>query len=332
MGLNFIGVTDHSYDIDDEPDNYLKNDPDLKKWKDLLKETAEINSDPDPAQAEIIPGQEITVRNCRGKNIHFLLFGGDKFFPGSGDSAEKWFRTRSEHSIREIIAAKPPGSLVVAAHPFEPVPLLQKILLGRDVWHDEDFSGEIRHAQIANGLDYVNVEKSILLWRSLLQKGKFINLAAGTDAHGNFNRYRQVYLPMWSLLENHKHTLGRHFTGVLTSENSDILSDLAKGAAYISDGPGIDLTVDGVKPGGSSQAGELKVNLLAVSGRETGVLKKISLIYSAGAGEWKEKIIEAKGKFELNLEIKLDVGKGFIYASALTSKGKFCFTSAVKLQ
>ena len=332
MGLDFVGVTDHSYDIDDEPDNYLKNDPDLHKWNSLLKETTEINSNLDPSHAEIILGQEITVRNSRNRNVHFLLFGGDKFFPGSGDSAEKWFRTRSEHSIKEIIEMKQQGSLAIAAHPFEHVPFLQKILLGRDVWYDEDFTGTLKHAQIANGVDYASVSKSILRWRKLLRQGKFISLIAGTDAHGNFNRYRQVYLPMWSLAEHEMHTLGKHFTGVFTFKNSDTLSALTNGATYISDGPGIDLTVNEVKPGGIAEAGELNVRLHILSTQETGALKKVNLIYTHGAGVWQEKNIETKEKYELITEMKIDVGKGFIYASALTSKGKFCFTSAVQLQ
>ncbi len=43
MGIDFFAVTDHSYDLDDLPDNYLQNDPLLSKWVNMLESTAALN-------------------------------------------------------------------------------------------------------------------------------------------------------------------------------------------------------------------------------------------------------------------------------------------------
>lgn len=42
LGLDFLAVTDHSYDLDDMPDNYLRNDPELTKWRAFWREMDEI--------------------------------------------------------------------------------------------------------------------------------------------------------------------------------------------------------------------------------------------------------------------------------------------------
>ena len=331
MGFDFAGITDHSYDIDDEPGNYLKNDPDLKKWKRLLRETEEINASLDNDHAELILGQEITVRNSRDKNVHLLLFGGKKFFPGSGDSAEKWFRTRSEHSIEEILASRPLNSFAAAAHPFEPVPILQKLFFGRDVWRNDDFHDSLKHAQIANGDYHSNVKVSIHRWQKLLSEGKHTALLAGTDSHGNFNRYRQVYLPMLSLVEHELHTFGRHFTGVLCPKDSDTLSNLNSGCTYISDGPGIALTVDEARPGMTVEPGKRKIHLNVISSAECGGIKNVELIFINRAGEWISKEIDQPASCNFSADTSIDLSEGFIFASALTDKGRFCFTSAVRV-
>jgi hypothetical protein len=41
-GLKFLAVTDHSYDLDDETDNYLKNDSGLTKWSQFHSEIQKL--------------------------------------------------------------------------------------------------------------------------------------------------------------------------------------------------------------------------------------------------------------------------------------------------
>ncbi|MBI3787934.1 MAG: hypothetical protein HY276_06715, partial [Ignavibacteriales bacterium] len=120
MGLSFFCVTDHSYDLDDRVDNYLMNDPAIPKWNSLQREVSELNYQ--DSSFVIVRGEEITCRNGNEKNVHLLLYGSKQFFPGSGDGAEKWLRTRSEHAASEILKTKENTSVAYAAHPKEPVP------------------------------------------------------------------------------------------------------------------------------------------------------------------------------------------------------------------
>ena len=127
MGLNFYCATDHSYDLDDFEDNYLKNDPDLLKWRQFHQAVDELNQAQDLFL--IIPGEEVTVRNTRDKNVHLLVYNSKKFFPGSGDSGEKWLKTRSELSLEDVMAQLEDRALLFAAHPAESPPFLQRIFI-----------------------------------------------------------------------------------------------------------------------------------------------------------------------------------------------------------
>jgi len=43
MGLHFIAVTDHSYDLEDLYQNHREKDTRLSKWKDLQKSIDRMN-------------------------------------------------------------------------------------------------------------------------------------------------------------------------------------------------------------------------------------------------------------------------------------------------
>lgn len=333
MGLDFAGVTDHSYDLDDDPEDYLAFDPNLTKWRDFLTEVGEINADSAGKYAHIIPGQEITARNTRRRNVHLLLFGGDRLFRGSGDSAEKWFKTASEHSIEEILSTRHQDTIAAAAHPWEKVRLLQRLLLRRGNWTGEDFLPGIAAAQLANGREYRGIENGLKRWRALLRQGRRLSLWAGNDAHGNFNRYRQVKLPMWNLWEHQMHTLGAHRTGIYSPEGIHRLWDgLKSGATYITDGPGLDLNVNGVKPGGTTEGGLCRIEIGAITSEEFAPFKQIELIAGEINGSINRIQLEVDDSPRQNFDLKLDLRPGFIHAAARTLKGNFSATSAVYIK
>ncbi|HXK48935.1 MAG TPA: CehA/McbA family metallohydrolase [Clostridiales bacterium] len=241
LGLDFFALTDHSYDLDDEPDDYLKNDPELKKFSEMKTACGELSDD----QVTVIPGEEVTVRNAKNRNVHILAYDAP-FFHGSGDSAEKWFSTRSENSIGDVVSGAGEGSLVIAAHPFTKVPWLEYLFVRRGKWSIEDITGnDITHIQILNGDFDEDFFKSIAAWVGLLLKGHRIFITAGNDAHGNFNIFRQVKIPMFSLISAHKQLFGKCRTVVFSESGSqeDIINSVKKGAVYITDGPHILFTV-----------------------------------------------------------------------------------------
>ena len=333
MGLDFACVTDHSYDLDDVPGDPLAKDPELRKWSSFLKEAAEISNAGDESLAHIVHGQEVTVTNSAGRNVHLLLFGGDRFFPGSGDSAEKWFKTETEYSIEDLVSAMSGENIAGAAHPWDPVRLLQKLFLKRGLWEESDFIEGISGAQIANGTDFRQaLSGGIPRWREMLKLGRRTALWAGNDSHGNFNIFRQVKLPMWKLWQNYDHILGAQWTGVHSPDGvAGLFEGLRRGGTYITNGPGIEIRVNGNRMGETVASGERRVIVDAVSSEEFGRLKSVSLFTLEGE-EFRERQFSASALRYTSREIRLDLNPGFAYAAAETEKGFQCATSAVFLR
>lgn len=239
MGHSFFCVTDHSYDLDDRLDNYLVNDPTLPKWKVFQDEVNSLNNH--QRDFAIVRGEEITCRNHREDNVHLVLLGNRRFFPGSGDSAERWLRTRSEMSIQEVLTQFEDGCVPIGAHPCEPVPMLQQLLLGRGQWSIDDLQHErLVGLQFANGAHDTGFREGLAMWIRLLLRGRRLFVYAGNDAHGNFNRFRQLKIPFVALQERDKQLFGKFRTGVFLNEpisERAILNALSLGRCIITDGP-----------------------------------------------------------------------------------------------
>ncbi|MBU1651035.1 hypothetical protein KKA00_02350, partial [bacterium] len=98
LGLSFTLPGDHSYDLDDLPGSFHHNDPDLQRFHMRNAEIDRYNHE-QSGQFCILPGYELTVGNAQGRNVHLLLANQKSFLPGSGDSAEAFFRNRPELRI-----------------------------------------------------------------------------------------------------------------------------------------------------------------------------------------------------------------------------------------
>jgi hypothetical protein len=246
LGLDFFCATDHSYDLDDYRDNYLQNDPDLSKWNDFKNEVKELNQDED--EILIIPGEEVTVRNKDDKNVHLLIYNSNKFFPGSGDSGERWFSNYSELSISQVLSDISRSSLAVSAHPSDKPPFLQKFLINRGSWQSKDcVEAGLHGLQFINGGDNTFLINGKNLWIEQLLADKRLTGIAGNDAHGNFSRFRQIGFPFFTMRENSKHLFGKWFTGIYVINNtlsiSSVLDALKSGNCYMTNGPALFLQV-----------------------------------------------------------------------------------------
>ena len=244
MGFDFYCATDHSYDLDDQPDNYLAQDPELRKWKLFWQEVEEFNHK--DRNFLIIPGEEVTLFNRRGSNIHCLVYNSRKFYPGSGDGAENWFHTKSELSVDQLLAQVDHDTLVFSAHPSDKPPLLQRIFINRGFWEELDCDSER-----LDGLQFINdgppssMIKGKNLWLTLLLSGKKLLALAGNDAHGNFNRFRQIGFPFFTMRENKYHLFGKWRTGVYLPEGfslNGILEAFRQGNCFMTNGPALRFT------------------------------------------------------------------------------------------
>ncbi|MCG3153621.1 MAG: hypothetical protein DKINENOH_00211 [bacterium] len=314
MGLSFCAATDHSYDLDDFPDDYLHNDPELRKWRRLQEEIHALNAG--ASGFVIIPGEEVSCGNAAGRNVHFLILNHSRFIRGSGDSAERWLRTRPDHTIAEVLAQLESGALAFAAHPAVPPPLLERVLLGRGHWADADLA----HARL-NGLQFWNggrlwEEQGMQQWRKLLLAGRRVYTIAGSDAHGNFNRFRQISFPFVKMVEHHRHLFGSARTAALLEgglQLDSLLAALRHGRACITTGPLLDVRVTHAmgkqaRLGDCISAESGTIQITAVSTEEFGGLAQVR-IWRGDPARRKEEIIHeaqpAARAFHYQAEIAL---------------------------
>ncbi|HTY36553.1 MAG TPA: hypothetical protein VMH23_05550, partial [Bacteroidota bacterium] len=178
MGLSYFCVTDHSYDLDDSEESYLRNDPSLPKWNHLQHAVDEANRS--SAGFVVIRGEEVSCTNSIGETVHLLLYGLKKFFHGSGDGAERVGHTQCEHSVVDVLSHREDDVPSFAAHALEPVPFLQRLILHRGSWHLDDLLEEgLTGLQIINGKLDEGFHEGYRTWISLLLRGKRAIALAG---------------------------------------------------------------------------------------------------------------------------------------------------------
>ncbi len=285
-GLKFIAITDHSYDLDDESGSWKKTDPDLKRWKASRQEITHLNAEPDKT-CLLIPAEEVTLHNHRGRNIHALVLNHPEFLPGQGDSAERPFDFSCRYTTRSLPKVLSKAALCIAAHPRIPVPFFEWLLIKRGQWHREDMD-EVG-LQLLNGRVDRGFWLGVKFWVRRLLEGQKRYIYAGNDAHGNFNYFRQIKTPMLILHEKREQLLGVCRTGVFSIGQMDIdslLTALKKGQCIISNGPYLNLTVEfageGAGIGGSlllDQSGQVvRLQIAAKSSVEFGFFTKMKVI------------------------------------------------------
>ncbi|MCD4827883.1 MAG: CehA/McbA family metallohydrolase [Candidatus Cloacimonetes bacterium] len=231
LGLRWFFVTDHSYDLDDAPGNPLRQDPAHPKWGAMMAACRAA----DTPDVRVLWGEEISVGNSRGQNVHLLAINDPRFHLGSGDSAERWFRNRPELHLSDI--ARHEGSLLIPAHPFDPVPPLQRLTLRRGQWADDDFqSVETQWLQAINGGGTDSVRRNLDAWRETLLAGRRRLIVAGNDAHGNFGCMRQIAQPMLRLFRSREQIFGDWFTAFRHTANEPV-AGLEGREIIVSNGP-----------------------------------------------------------------------------------------------
>jgi len=317
LGLDFIAATDHSYDLDDELENYLENDPDLKKWKKSRDQIADMNLS---NNLTIIPGEEISVANTRGDTVHFLHFNDPVYFPGSGDSGEDWPKVKSQISIDDVLDQRSPHTVSVAAHTVYKFPWFQRVLLKRGHWESQDHENpKLDGVQILCGTPaYSAFHDSRQHWIEALLKGYKLGVYGGSDGHGNFNRNWHIKMPMWSMGTHEDQIFAQSRTIVrsTSTKTAHLVEAMKQRRTALSTGPMGDLTIkshgktygigDTLKTDKHTIA---TVSAHGVSSEEFGSLMDVS-IYSGNIESQEETLLfhdsELSSGFEIDQEYSVD--------------------------
>lgn len=282
VGLSFFAVTDHSFDLDNDPTDPTRNDPDLRKWRLFLEDCAAV----DGKDVTVLPGIEVSAGNAKGRNVHLLILNPERFYHGQGDSGEVWFKNKPDDSVAEILKRLDPAELPIAAHPFNKIPLAQKCLLRRGTWGSDDVRQDnLAGLQIFNGDVDKDLKKSLKKWVALLLRGEKKFIYAGNDAHGNFNRQIRVKIPFFWLKDESSQIFGFMKTGIPSSERLDgktLVAQLRRGRCFVTTGPSIVYHLydaDGTYlPGDEARGTDLRVFLEIKSIREFGKITSVSII------------------------------------------------------
>ncbi len=339
MGLNWIAATDHSYDLGNRMNDYTISDPYFIKWR-VMRKVSDLLMD----SFTIIPGEEVTCRTKNGRNCHMLALNSERFIKGTGDSGGNGLKAVTEHSIGEAAAMCTEWrGISCAAHPLEPVPLLERVILKRGVWSEQDMKTPgISGLQIHNGLRDKGFKEGYRMWIQLLLQGYRIFAFGGSDAHGDMNRRRSVGIPLICLDESLNHTVGCVRTVVYARSNKrdDLCTALSEGRALVTEGPFIDLTVSArgmtERPGGTITGTDMKIRAEFKSSTEFGALRS-GRIYAGVTGEPFERTLrsldglspEYEHLFEADCKINDII---YIRAECETDSGKLCFTNPVWIE
>ena len=325
LGVDFFCNTDHSYDLDDKIGSWTETDPDLIKWNKSRDEIKNINNDP-AYTSLIIPSEELSLHNYKGKNIHALILNNNIFLPGEGDGAEKPFNFKSTYNTNTVFEKIEKNALCIPAHPFNRVPSLQQFFFKRGVWENKDInSNKIPGFQILNGEYDSNFINSMNIWINLLLKGVKKYIYAGNDAHGNFNIYRQIKTPMLTLSEKKAQMFGYYRTGVF-SENlniNSIIKSMKSGSCFITNGPYLKFSTS-IKSkqymsGSVIRNNTAEIHLHAISSPEFGLIKKIIIIKGI-IGEAHEEVclvIKPNNKYECKLDYNIFIENKCYYRTRI---------------
>lgn len=347
LGLKFFAVTDHSYDLDDFENDILRNDPNLGKWHHLHSEVEQLNA---TNNFVIIPGEEVSLGNHRGKNVHFLLLNNKQFIPGKGDGAEKWFQTKPDFSIKNVLDNLESSAFAFASHPEIKPPFLQKLLIRRGKWESQDYVHPQLHGlQIWNGKNDEYFKKGLQRWKEQLLKGRKLIIVAGTDAHGNFNRFRQIGFPFLTFREKYFEIFGITRTGIILERENislpSVLDCLRQGKCIISNGPvllfwGSGDTDNKFKIGDTYKSDKIELTIQAHSTSEFGNFKKLIIYIGDIINQqehvfWKEQNFPFKFQYEILIKIprlpQFGYIRGELHTETFTSD-YHCYTNPLWIE
>jgi hypothetical protein len=336
MGLHWLFITDHSYDLDDDEGNSLLYDSSIPKWQKLKQHVKTIQK---MEKFPVFWGEEVSCGNKKNKNIHLLVINNEQFIEGKGDSAEHWFHNAPTLSLPEVIARIEQDALAIGAHTSDNFQdPISTILLKRGIWTEEDIAGaNIIYLQILNEDAPRKIEYAKKEWISLLLKGYKVTILAGNDAHGYFNCTRKVGIPFLNLIKSKKQIFGNLKTYIKADcpmAPESFIDSFKNNRIIVSNGPFARLTVNGHEIGSTitvKENDELKVEIYACSSEEFGLLKSITLL--SGVKEDHNEKVEKKWqlthyKFSDTITLQWE-NQNYFRLEAITDDKKFCLTNPV---
>ena len=239
------------------------------------------------------------------------------------------------------------NALSFAAHPELKPPWLQKLLLRRGMWEDPDYWQPGLHGvQFWNGDTEQFLKTGLRKWIELLLQGRQLTLVAGNDAHGSFNRFRQIGTPHISMSEHHNEVFGKVRNGVFMREpfsQKSLIEALQKGRVVVSDGPIVSFQLQqNEKTYKIGQTMSSQTALFSVDASSTptfGELVSVTLVMGSIADkkETQRPLLQSLGLFQFTHEEVINElpALGYVRLEAVSQIDKrryYCFTNPIYLK
>jgi hypothetical protein len=237
IGLSFAAITDHSYDLACSMENYLEPADGRERWQSFQKD---LDNGSKENRVILLSGEEISCLNNKKKAVHLCGLGLKEYIPGTIDGARRKRVADLQLTLSEVVdAVHRQNGIAVASHPGEKPGLFQRLLLSRGIWDKLDTLCGLDAMQILNNGFTPSLNKGKRLWINILQRGLKVPLAAGNDAHGDFNRYRALSIPFLAVGENQGRYFGNAKTGIYGKHGtaSELLAGIREGSTFITNGP-----------------------------------------------------------------------------------------------
>lgn len=242
IGLDFVCLTDHSYDMEWDSRAYMNPVNGQNKFDLHRAEALSLNG---PGRPVMIWGEEVSCGNSRGENVHLLVMGHQKFIKGQGDGGRRWLNNRPDFSISEVLDLAQ-GSPCLAAHPGAGVGLMEKLIFRRGIWSSEDLRKGLHGLQFASGSWNRATAMGEELWRQALLADKSFLPIGGSDAHGDFNANYGMSIPLFKLKSSRSFLFGKMRTLLpVGADDVKILNALKSDVSVATNGPWIGVTFVG---------------------------------------------------------------------------------------
>jgi hypothetical protein len=284
IGVRWVFVTDHSFDLQLEPGKWFRRDAEERRWRRLESEIKEANAAEE--RVTLFRGEEVSAGTAANRNVHLLVYGVPLLIPGDGDGpkALRWWDNRPDLRVADVLdIVEQHGGLAFAAHPMVACSALERTLLRRGRWTLDDLSQPLDGWELWNTDAVEPFARARERWVRLLLEGFQFPVVAGSDAHGDFNRTRAIRLPMCSVEEPFREAFGRPRTALYTPDGQadEVLRGLRSGRCVMTNGPfaSLSVTADGreTQMGGVLYARDVVVHIHACSTPEFGRLTRVVL-------------------------------------------------------
>ena len=222
VGLDFTCCTDHAYDFAYTTEDYTREaESPIPRFQNLRDEIRQLNANGMPL---LVAGEEVSAGNSKGQNVHMTVLGPESYLPGLGDCGRNWLENRPTFRIAKLLEMT--AAHCFAAHPMQPMGILEKFIFRRGYWSHKDLnldaSHHVRGIQFWNGIRDEGFMLGRQWWIEELGKGNFLLPIGGNDAHGDLNDTTAVSTPLFSLRHTREHVFGKVRTVVKLDEGGSV--------------------------------------------------------------------------------------------------------------